>query len=101
MLTLLLGCEQSPVSDEFPEEAQVVTQVAYVVLLYRKEHERLPESMEEILAYDESTPRTDNWGNEFQYEFEGDEFTIYSAGPDRQVGTEDDLRAALKATPSE
>ncbi|QDT95393.1 Bacterial type II secretion system protein G [Gimesia aquarii] len=98
---LLLGCEQTSDTSEMPEQAQRVTRVAYVVLLFRKEHGRLPESMDEILEYDDSTPRIDHWGNEFQYEFEGDEFTVYSAGPDKQVGTEDDLRAELESPPSE
>jgi hypothetical protein len=98
LLVLFLGCG-TPTTGEVPEEAQSVTQVAYVVLLFRKEHGRLPDSMDEIREYDDTAPRMDGWGNEFKYKREGDEFTVFSAGPDKQVGTDDDLRAVLKSPP--
>lgn len=34
----------------------------------------------------------DPWGQKFQYESDGRKFTITSGGPDRQIGTEDDVR---------
>ncbi|MBD3676271.1 MAG: hypothetical protein HUJ26_22400 [Planctomycetaceae bacterium] len=106
MATLLIpvwltGCDQVPETSDVPTEAQSITQVAYVALLFRSEHNRLPESMDEILEYDETTPQTDEWDNKFQFDRQDDEFIVYSAGPDQQIGTEDDLRAVLKSSPAE
>lgn len=36
-------------------------------------------------------PPQDPWNNELSYESDGQKFTIKSAGPDRQSGTEDDI----------
>lgn len=33
----------------------------------------------------------DAWGNPFEYSVDGKKYTIRSAGPDEQMGTEDDL----------
>jgi hypothetical protein len=98
---VFVGCGDAPATREVPEEVQGVTQVAYVVLLFRKEHGRLPESMDEIVAFDDSTPVADDWGNDFTYAREGNEFTVSSAGPDKQAGTPDDLRAVLRAPVSD
>lgn len=38
-----------------------------------------------------SAPVTDPWGNPVRYSGEGMTFTLASAGPDQQWGTEDDL----------
>lgn len=97
----LTGCDQAPESGAIPKDHQSITQVAYVALLFRSEHGRLPESMDEILEYDETTPQTDEWDNRFQFDRRDDEFTVYSAGPDQQIGTDDDLRAVLKASSAE
>ncbi len=101
LLASIPGCGQASNTSDVPKEAQRVTQVTYMVMLFRKEHGRLPESMDEIVEFNGATPRTDDWGNEFQYEREGTEFSVYSAGPDKEVGTKDDLRASLKRKPAE
>jgi len=39
-----------------------------------------------------NTRTTDAWDNEFSIECDGTEVTVTSAGPDGQMGTEDDIR---------
>jgi general secretion pathway protein G len=36
---------------------------------------------------------TDPWGNPYQYQIEGDTVIVFSGGPDRQIGTNDDIRS--------
>jgi general secretion pathway protein G len=57
---------------------------------------RLPDSLEDLTAgpipITKKVPK-DPWGNDYIYErINNREFNIYSAGPDGQVGTEDDVR---------
>jgi general secretion pathway protein G len=33
----------------------------------------------------------DPWGNPYQYQIEGDTVTVFSCGPDKQLGTDDDI----------
>lgn len=98
---LLSGCGRASGPSDLPEQVQTVTQVAYVALLFRHEHGRLPESMDEILSYAPTMPRTDKWGNEIKYQRERPEFTISSAGQNKKLGTDDDMKAILKVPPSE
>jgi hypothetical protein len=39
-----------------------------------------------------STRSSDAWDNDFSIDCEGDEITVVSAGPDGQMGTEDDIQ---------
>ena len=39
-----------------------------------------------------STRSTDAWDNDFSIECESDDVTVISAGPDGQMGTEDDIQ---------
>jgi|GEM_PF-2521970 hypothetical protein len=57
--------------------------------------------MDEILSYAPTMPRTDKWGNEIKYQRERPEFTISSAGQNKKLGTDDDMKAILKVPPSE
>ena len=40
---------------------------------------------------DSSQSTTDGWDNEFQIECDGTDITVTSAGPDKEMGTEDDI----------
>jgi general secretion pathway protein G len=33
----------------------------------------------------------DPWGNPYQYQIEGETVTVFSCGPDKQLGTDDDI----------
>lgn len=60
---------------------------------------RLPESLDELCAGDDNNPAllnksnlNDSWGHPFQYKKVSKfKYEIRSAGPDGQMGTEDDL----------
>jgi general secretion pathway protein G len=71
------------------------------VRLYELEVEKKPESLNDLLIEgdedwpgpfleDEELPK-DAWGNDFKYEIRGKLFRITSAGPDKKMGTEDDI----------
>lgn len=52
-------------------------------------------SMEDLLEggyIDRSKRSTDAWDNDFNLECSGDEVIVISAGPDGQMGTEDDVQ---------
>ena len=64
-----------------------------MVLAYQLEYDECP-SIEDLLEkqiMSSSTTRTDPWGNPFAIECDGVEPTVTSAGPDEQMGTEDDI----------
>jgi general secretion pathway protein G len=62
--------------------------------LYLTEHDDCPTMeqllSEKILAKNKNTK--DGWGNEFTIECNEDGATVRSAGPDEQMGTEDDIQ---------
>ncbi|HVU02923.1 MAG TPA: prepilin-type N-terminal cleavage/methylation domain-containing protein [Polyangiaceae bacterium] len=45
---------------------------------------------------DEASARTDPWGMPWRIECDGTRATVYSNGPDRKSGTEDDIRVPPK-----
>jgi hypothetical protein len=45
------------------------------------------------------TSLLDRWGNEIRYRYEGDSFTLVSAGADLQFDTDDDIRVSNKLQP--
>jgi general secretion pathway protein G len=62
--------------------------------LYMAEHDDCPSVQdlvtEKILAKDKNT--VDAWGNDFTIECDEDGATVRSAGPDEQMGSEDDIQ---------
>jgi general secretion pathway protein G len=59
---------------------------------------KLPDNLEELTASTDDRPGllkegalNDSWGEPFGYTKQGKKFTISSAGPDTEMGTEDDI----------
>jgi len=59
---------------------------------------KLPDTLEELTASTDDRPGlikegalNDSWGEPFGYTKQGKKFTISSAGPDTEMGTEDDI----------
>lgn len=62
--------------------------------LYELENQETPESIETMLSegYLEKAQAKDPWGKEFRFESEGGAIVIYSDGPDKKEGTDDDIQ---------
>ncbi len=97
VLTFLGGCSNLDPTGPTDTGAQCVQSVAYIALLYRKEHGMLPTDLDAIVAYNGQAPTVDPWGNKIQYQVVGDGFTIKSAGPDGMLDTKDDPKAILSS----
>ena len=73
--------------------------VRFAVEGYRSILGRFPDSLEEIAKPIGKNGRVllekecllDVWGEPFGYEYEGDEYVIWSSGPDKKLGTADDI----------
>ena len=67
--------------------------IASAAELYMAEHDNCPTVAElvseKILAKDKN--QVDAWGNDFTIECDSDGATVRSAGPDEQMGSEDDI----------
>ena len=71
-------------------DASTIRQMATAYLV---DYDECP-SVEDLLEkriMSSSTTRTDPWGNPFSIECDGSEPKVTSAGPDEQIGTEDDI----------
>jgi general secretion pathway protein G len=82
-----------------------MNQVGQALQLYRVHNAGYPSTSQGIDAllanpgnarswrgpYIERNKTIDPWGTQFGYESDGRDFTIISAGPDRQFGTADDI----------
>jgi len=67
--------------------------VRSAVTLYMADHRDCP-TMEELVearVIDRSRSQTDAWGNAFSIQCEGGEVYVVSAGPDGDMGTDDDV----------
>lgn len=68
--------------------------VAAASEMYMAEHDDCPSMdqllSEKIMAKDKNTK--DAWGNDFSIECDDDGATVRSAGPDEQMGSEDDIQ---------
>jgi general secretion pathway protein G len=60
---------------------------------YRQVNSAYPQSLDEIAKYmeDNKIPK-DPWGEPYLYQLREDSFVIHSKGPDKQDGTEDDVK---------
>jgi len=73
--------------------------VSLAVTVYKMRYDRLPDSLAELAKPTDKDSRPllkekhllDPWGEPFGYEHEGGDFVIWSSGPDRQMGTADDV----------
>lgn len=75
-----------------------INSIGDAIRVFEVQHGRYPESLEKLTeAVNGREPLlkaealVDSWGTPFTYKREGRRFTITSAGPDLQIGTEDDL----------
>jgi general secretion pathway protein G len=60
---------------------------------YRQKNNVYPNGLEEVATYmeDNKIPK-DPWGEAYIYQQRDDGFVLYSKGPDKQDGTEDDVK---------
>ncbi|MFO7937083.1 MAG: type II secretion system protein GspG [Kiritimatiellia bacterium] len=87
------------------EEARItatrtsIASIAQQVQIFAMSHNgKLPDTLDELtVGTDEKPPLlepdslNDSWGELFTYSKKGKRFTITSAGPDMEMGTEDDI----------
>lgn len=69
------------------------TTIRSAVQLYRLDNNDCPtvEDLVESDTLDRTTRTTDAWENEFTIECDGNDIYVVSAGPDGQMGSEDDI----------
>ena len=83
----------------FPPTRLSISQIEQAIQVYRMTHNgKLPDTLDELVQGTKDTPPLlhkehlhDFWGEPFRYEREGHKFIIKSSGPDRQMGTADDI----------
>lgn len=76
-----------------------ITQIEQAVQIFAMKHNgKLPDALEELTAGTDDEPGllkegavNDSWGTTFGYSKAGKKFKIVSAGPDCEMGTEDDI----------
>jgi len=78
-----------------------IEDIQKAAIIYGMQHNgRLPDSIEDLTKESEDgyqhpllkpDDKTDSWHTPFQFEKDGKNITITSAGPDRKFGTKDDL----------
>jgi hypothetical protein len=98
VLTLPIGC--NPRGSTSDAVGRLFTRdgldnVKIAIELYRKETGRYPESLEQLIAQKRISRKSiirDAWGNKYVYTTAGESYTLFSAGPDRQPYTADDIR---------
>ena len=76
-----------------------ITAIEQAVQIFAMRHNgKLPDSLDELTAGTDDAPGllkegalNDSWGTPFQYTKTGKKFKIVSAGPDGEIGSEDDI----------
>jgi len=76
-----------------------ITAIEQAVQIFAMRHNgKLPDQLEELTAGTDDAPGllkegaiNDSWGTPFTYTKTGKKFKIASAGPDGEIGTEDDI----------
>ena len=65
------------------------------ILAYRSREGEFPASLDALIQWPYSELKkeelVDPWGMPFGYEYSGDEYIIWSSGPDKKMGTADDI----------
>jgi hypothetical protein len=87
--------------DRIESTLKGIEEIQKAAIIYGMQHKgRLPDSIEELTKESESGDQhpllrtgdiTDSWHTPYQFERDGKNITITSAGPDRKFGTKDDL----------
>jgi general secretion pathway protein G len=68
--------------------------IASAAELYLSEHDNCP-TVQELISekiLDQKKNTKDSWGHDFSIECDQDGVTVRSAGPDEQMGTQDDIQ---------
>ena len=83
-----------------------ISTIAQTLKTYALEHnDKFPDRLEVLTEGDDSNPPAieggedalnDAWGNRIQYEKRDKRFVLTSAGPDEEMGTEDDITNIAK-----
>ena len=72
-----------------------ITQIAYYLLTYQKEHDAFPDRLEDLQEFAPDCKLVDRWQTPLRYENNGDTFIVTSAGADKKFGTKQDIFARL------
>ena len=99
VLLLVLVTSEGNREPSLPPVRTQLAELEKAINIYAMGHGgKLPETLEELARGSEGEPPllkkeglTDPWGTPFGYERKGRRFTITSAGPDRVMGTADDV----------
>ncbi|MBR1921449.1 MAG: type II secretion system protein GspG [Kiritimatiellae bacterium] len=84
-----------------------VQNVADAVTAYYIGKKKMPTSLNQLIEGTDDDPPVleggdgallDPWDNELKYEIKGKRFVVISAGPDGEMGTDDDIRSDKKGT---
>ena len=79
---------------------QGISVIESAVARYEIDNSRLPDSLQSLVAkgadgssyIKKAEGLKDPWGTEYGYSKQGYDFTVTSAGPDKNFGTEDDVK---------
>ena len=108
MVVTILGILSAIVVKNFMghgEEARItatrasITAIDESIQIFAMKHSgKLPDTLEELTVGTDEKPGllkegslADSWGGSFGYTKKGKRFTVTSAGPDEEMGTEDDI----------
>ena len=102
---LLSGVSESQLNAEKKETQILIKRLVQQVKLYKTDHKKYPSSLDDLVSdYLEEIP-TDPWGGDIYYETPGShankKFEIWSAGPDEEEDTDDDITSWKKAVSDE
>lgn len=63
---------------------------------YRTRHDgKIPKTLQILWRSSTTTfSTTDGWGSKFQFDSDGDKYILISKGPDKKLGTDDDVRSS-------
>lgn len=76
-----------------------VKAIANAVEMYQvKNSGRLPDSLDALVPNEIREIRRDPWGNPYVYVKQGDDFEVYSYGPDKSQGGGDDISSKATST---
>jgi Type II secretion system (T2SS), protein G len=100
LLLFFCGCDGSSPADVVPIGVSVINKAR--LLRVRKEIQGYEAEISQHLRIRGEWPEdwgflrrsaADPWGTDYGFEIEGERPVVYSAGPDREYGTEDDIHA--------
>ena len=79
-----------------------VNNIKNAVLTYNLKYKKYPSDIRDLIKEDSDGNAAmdggegaleDPWGSEYKYERKGNKILVYSAGPDGEFGTDDDIRS--------